>query len=419
MEYVPVSEPVPRSETQLVTLPVSTPPEFYHAESPADAKAANGSQRGGSQRGAPSTLPSPSHAVCRHCGVKSPPSIPRCFPADAKNTTTHDFGGSSSQGQNEGSKVHLVWQVLWLLIILGCYTVAIIFTVIPIQKYLTQDPVTVLGVKIGSAKDPLPFPAIQICNFNWRKPLEDVYVSLGNDFETQDLNFTISKFTVQVDDDESAPRVNFSCVEINNVATGGLTMNSTKMRVGVFARCPAIAGTLIQNDACDPLCDSTLDANATLTLVDPSNDPLGVSIAAFTPDGIMRQEVLDTGLFLPSGAFSLVSLKYSQTWRLDAAKSEDNFVMTSSAIKHAPNTYANMSGVIFRLDQILFTEISFSEMTYSQVNETKSYEAFNAFGDATAIVGFVTGFGVFGGPTVLTCLASLASQRFLRKLFYA
>jgi len=81
---------------------------------------------------------------------------------------------------------------------------------------------------------------------------------------------------------------------------------------------------------------------------------------------------------------------------------EDSYSLRTSNVQYPPDTWALefFDGVSFEMDKVVFAEINFGELAYTEVNQTYPYEAFNAFGDATAIMGFFTGFSFFWGPNL-------------------
>jgi len=176
-------------------------------------------------------------------------------------------------------------------------------------------------------------------------------------------------------------------------------------------------------DCYDPpdLCDPDLPENATILDIDPGNDALGISMAAFAPNGTRRYAVEDDVIYLSTGAYSQVSVSYERTWHYPPSDTpEENYTMTTSSIRFVPNAYAVnfVQGQSFQMDDVVYCEIGFGELSFREVNESLAYEAFNAFGDATAIVGFFTGFGLFGGPTFLGLIMDNADRGFWSRLFY-
>jgi len=215
----------------------------------------------------------------------------------------------------------------------------------------------------------------------------------------------------------------FNCYEVNNNAPGqNLMISSKKQKLILVVTSPTPLGQLAYNTDCFPdLCNPDLPDNATIIDIDPRNDAQGISISSFSPNGTRRSGILDDVTYLTSGTYTQVSLTYLRTYRFEVDTPEENYTLKTSSVSYIPNSYAinfTASGDSFEMDQVVFAVINFGELSFTEVNETKPYEAFNAFGDATAIVGFFTGFGLFAGPTFLPLVMDNADNPRWSRLFY-
>jgi len=375
-------------------------------------------------------------SFCRNCGVSGPVKTARCFPDDPKSDKEHRFrtpGEVDDEEQDKPKKkVRLFWKVILTLVLLGAYAIAVVYIVIPIQKYLNQPvatSVTVLNAKIGK---PIPFPAIQVCNFNQRQPITEFAAFITDPRRNLTLevyNFSVTAIvpttpTVDGGDDYDYD-FEFDCFELNNfhdADSNPLQISSKRQIITIVVKLPPIYGIPRRNDYCPyDLCDPDLDANVTLYDIDPGNDAMGVSIAAFTPTGKPQDKVADDVTYISAGAFTRVALTFLRENKLEPNEhTEDSYSLRTSNVQYPPDTWALefFDGVSFEMDKVVFAEINFGELAYTEVNQTYPYEAFNAFGDATAIMGFFTGFSFFGGPTFLPMLMDAAKRPCWSCLFF-
>jgi len=329
--------------------------------------------------------------------------------------------------EDKPKKVRLIWKILLALILLTSYGVSIAYIVIPINKFLNQDVATSVTILSASEKRPIPFPGLQVCNFNYGaniRNFELYYVDTTNKSSPAaipaPMNFTVTPMGLFNDYGYD----NFNCYEINNNNESGknLMISSKRQRLILVVRIPKPTGFEALNTDCFPnVCDAELFDNATIRDIDPRNDAMGISLSAFAPNGKRRTEILDDMTYLTSGAYSQVSLTYFRTFRFETLEPEENYTIRTSSVRYVPNSYAinfTADGDSFEMDEVVFAEINFGELAFTEVNETKPYEAFNAFGDATAIVGFFTGFGFFGGPTFLPLIMENAANPRWSSFFY-
>lgn len=357
------------------------------------------------------------NVVCRHCGHTGAAKSEFCFGGKDQK---HEFffqGDKREPVAEKPKKLRCIWKLLLALCLLACYGISVVYIIIPIRKYLEQDLVTGVSVYSATKEKPIPFPGIQVCSFDWNHNLSDFRAFFISPTATsfQEIDF---RATTHEDYGYEA----FECWEVANYETKKrIQIASKRDKVVIIAKVHPSYGVEISNSDCDPeLCDPDLDVNATIRDIDPYNDALGVSIGAFAADGKPKTNVEDDLIYLSAGAYSQVSLSFSRTYRFEQEIPEEAYTMRTSSIRYPPNTYAiqYFGNYSFRMDEVVYAEIGFGQLSFTEVNETKTYEAFNAFGDATAILGFFTGFGVFGGPSFLSLIMDNAHNPCWSSLFY-
>jgi len=408
-----------------VTLEVDTPDRFYDAS--AKTITPDTSKAAATKAPAPAAeaKKESNGSVCQHCGVSGPVDSSRCFPNNAKDLKEHKFLVPGMHDDKEDTKpertfktLRWFWKVWLVVIFLACYGVAIAYIVIPIQKYLNQDVATAVTVKSATKDTPIPFPGIQICNFNWNANIRNFQA-----YYEDPLTNTFSEVNATITPMDDYGYDTFNCYELNNGdPSKNLQASSKRQKYIIAVRVPIPTGKPAVNTDCFPhVCDPELPDNEPIRDSDPINDAMGISIAAFAPTGIRRPRVEDDVTYLTAGAYSQVSLTYYRTFRYQVDTPEENYTIRTSSVRYVPNAYAinfTADGDSFEMDEVVFAEISFGELAFTEVNETKPYEPFNAFGDATAIVGFFTGFGFFGGPTFLPLIMDHSANGLWAKVFY-
>jgi len=303
-----------------------------------------------------------------------------------------------------------------VLFLLAVYGIAIAYIVIPVQKYLTQPISSSVTIRDASAANPIPFPGIQVCNFNWNLNLKSIHVYYIDPI-TQNYAELFPNVTHMND-----YAYDVECYEINNHPSGNIQIASKRQALVVIAEVPVPQGVEVYNDECPNLCDPTLPANATILDINPDNDALGISLGFFQPNGTTVNGYAGS-MYIGSGTYSQVYLTLLRTYHFDTPDTpEENYEATSSSIAFVPDAYAvNYSGipVTFKMSEVVYVTIQFGNLAYQEVTEEKPYEAFNAFGDATAIVCFFTGFGIFGGPTFHGAVVDSSKHRLWSKFWYA
>jgi len=297
--------------------------------------------------------------------------------------------------------------------LLACYGVSIAFIVIPIRKYLNQDVATSVTILSANASRTIPFPALQVCNFNIGVNANSItaYFYDPKEQKSEPAELNISTVAMLQNDYD----YDFNCYEINNVIPSkAIQISSKRQKLILVVNVPQPQGKLVNNTACYPdLCDDELAEDDLVRDIRPLNDAQGISLGAFPPDGKKRVEISDDVIYLNSGSYSQVSLSYSRTWRFENTTAEEGYSFRSTNVRYVPGAYAvnfTADGDSFKMDDVVFAEISFGELSFTEINETKPYEAFNAFGDATAILGFFTGFGFYGGPVFLNVIMDYSTN---------
>jgi hypothetical protein len=310
--------------------------------------------------------------------------------------------------------LRIIWKVLLGIAALACLGISVAYIIIPVRKFLDQDISSSVTLHSATQTKPIPFPGLQVCNFNWKtsiKRFKAYYIAPNA--EPADLNFTITPM-----DDYGYDA--FNCFEVNNHLPGNnLQIFSKRQKIVLVVEVPLAKGIEVSNEDCFPgLCDPDLLENATIKEIDPLHDAMGITLGTFAPNGVRREKFADDVAYISSASYTHVSLTYSRTFRFEKDEPEHNYKIQTTAVRYTPNGYAinfTKDGDSFHMDEVVFAEISFGELSFTEVNETKPYEAFNAFGDASAILGFFTGIGF---PTIFGVLKTSSTNPCWSSLFY-
>jgi len=414
----------PTHPSHAVTIPVTTPPVFYNT-SPATPSHASTTSVQEEKNG----------SICQNCGISgpAPKDQPRCYPSTASDMRLHHFVHPKAKHSHEKDKTkekkekedgdkrpyRLFWKVAYVLIVLALYGISIVYIVIPVQKYLTQDPTTAVTITTATKDKPVTFPALQVCNFNWNTKLKSIHVyyeDLTAKILTEITNTNVK--TVKMDD----YGYDFECYEVNNKAEDGIQIGSKRQGVIIIAEVEAPQDTEVYlNDDCTPgLCDPDLPPNANITDIAPDQDALGISLAFFQATGKPRDN-FDGSMYLTSGTYSQVFITLARTYKYETPDvGIEAYSASSSSIRFIPGAYALnfTANQNFKMDEVVYVSINYGDLAYTEIRESKAYEAFNAFGDATAILGFFTGFGVLGGYTFFDLLKEYSDKPFWANIWH-
>lgn len=422
-EMTPASPSSAGGNTTAVIVSVTEPPRFYNA-SPA-SQTGSGEAKNGS--------------ICQHCGCSGPATEPRCYPTHASDTRTHHFIHPDAKSKEKADltqaddmpparRYRCIWKILFVLILLTLYGVSIYYIYKPINKLVTQVPVSAVTILNASNKNALAFPGIQVCNFNWGINLTNFHVFYTDPGNVSDPSTRVNIELIPNITHVSDYDYDVACFEVNNYPSKNLVISNKRQTVTIVASVPTPKIDEVTNDFCGPaLCDPDLADNATIRLIDPSNAALGISLSLFQPNGVPRGSI-EPDLYVPSGTYSQVFLRLLRQYKLkepdyqDQLPAEDTYQSVVSSIPFVPNAYSFGFGGgddAFNMNEVVFVQINFGDLAYTENNDTMPYEPFNAFGDATAIVGFFTGFGLFGGPSVLDFVGITAATAVGAKFWYS